>query len=390
MLGIGQLDVHHLESNRKKIADYARIEGLPAFEVEMNHSWVPVVLLNKRTIAHWDWVLAETIGIAQSLHANNPSDHGYARLPGYANPAEPFQAPSILYSKGTPSGALMDLFSPAQAGPNAAAGTGYKFLSMTGYFAGRDRGSREFVDLAYAVSHEDRIRFWLYHAVKRAGVVRIQYAFDEHHNGWIVSQRRTLQQDPGFRDDGFEQCNNSRCGELAQLHVDEMRGRLSRLLNVDANFVYHTVEGRSFLDQAKHDLLQRDWRERNSYDPDYLNRPGYLHPMERFFKPGLSHEQKVDALCYLLAVNVFEEVLQVKNHLGVREARANQYENPNISAIFIYSDYPENLERFYGADITLGSATLEGGNNGFSSNYFKVRRIFEHFPYDSVRNGYRP
>jgi hypothetical protein len=375
------LDPANLSENHTKIINYAVEKSLPVFGVEIAAGTVPVILLNKNTISSWSWLLEQTIGIANSMNPENPANHGYARLPGeiYVNQARPFSRPYNLYDGKPPTGALMDLYSPGNAGPNAAAGTGYRFKSMADMFERRTQDSTEFVDLAYNVSQGDQVRFWLYHAAKRTGLVRIQYYYDTPQNYWITQQRRTLQRDGSFFGNielgGFEHCNNSRCGEVADVQVIEMRGRLSGLLNRDTNEVFHTSEAKRFLDDAKKDLLWRDWRNAETYDPDFLNTPHYLGLMQYFFREGLSHEQKVDALSYLLAVNIFEEAFTLKNRLKIEEDIESQYGNPNITAIFIYSDNPDNVARFKRGNITLSSAPSFEGNNGFSTRYFRVRRF---------------
>ncbi|MEK6772780.1 MAG: hypothetical protein AABY64_02465 [Bdellovibrionota bacterium] len=369
-----------IKANRQKITSYAKTHGLPLFEVILNGQPVPVVLLNKKTLLPWNWLLVETMGIAHSMNPGNKANHGYVRLPGKASYDGLFETPNALFFGKEASSAMMDLFSPGQAGPNAAADTGYRFKSLADYFAKRTADSTEFVDLAFNLSREDQARVWLYQAAKRIALVRIQYAFDTPQNDWIVQQRRVLQKDGEPYTDllkgGFEHCNNSRCGQVADIHVREMRTRLFPFLNKDANQVFNTHEAKRFLDDAKKDLLSRDWRHRSTYNPDFLNTDHYLGLMKYHLKEGLSREQQVDAISYLLAINIFEEMIQIKNKLSLSESRAAQYDNPNISAILIYSDKSDMPGKFYQGQVNLDTAPLAEGNNGFRSDYFQVIRTF--------------
>ncbi len=389
-----QLSVNAIDANRVEILDFARVNNLPAFSIELNYKNIPVILLNKKTLEKWSWVLSQSMGMVQSMNPGNPANHGYFRMPGESSFHDSFVVPGELYFGKKPTAGLMDLFSPAKAGSNAAANTGYRFKSIPAYFEKREHTSTEFVDLAYVLNREDQIRVWLYHAAKRTALVRIQYAFDTPNNAWAMSQRRMLQKDnepfTNILKGGFEHCNNSRCGQNADMHVQEMRGRVASLLNKDANFIFGFPETQKFLDDAKRDLLFRDWRDSKTYEPDFLNRDHYIGLMQSHFKKGLSREDKVDALSYLMAINIFEEMIQIKNRLGIQESRANQYDNFNISAIFIYSDRPETVDNFYRGRLQLQTAPLENGNNGFDTSYFKSSPIYPSLPSQDTRRSYQP
>ncbi len=365
---------------RERTLRHAAEKGLPHFKIEIFGRQVPVVLLNKKTIPEWNFLLEGTMGIVQALAPQNEADHGNIRLPGQIFHSA---IPGKLFEKQSPSAILMDLFSPEKSGKNAINGNGYRFKSVADYFGIRNHDSTVMVDLAYALSREDQIRVWLYHAAKRISLVRIQYAFDEANNPWISQQRRVLQQDGDFFRDkltgGFEQCNNSRLGGNAEKHVAEMRGRMWKLFNRDVNLILGLPETRRFLDDAKRDLLYRNWKNADEYNPDFLNKPHYLGLMQAHFQPHLNQAQRVDALSYLLATNIFEEVLQIKYRLGIEEGRNSQFGNPNISAVLIYADSPSAAHDFYSGHYEyLGAAT----GNGFSSKYFKSTPAYQpwHWP----------
>lgn len=363
--------------NRWQIREFARTIGLPAFEVELSNGFTPVILINKKTGPRWKTLFENSMGIAQSLHPSMGADHGYTRLPGGIADSNSFEVPGSLTASGgwTPA-VLMDLYSPGKAGANAAAGTGYRFKRLDNYFRVRSQTSDVYIDLAYAISKEDQKRVWLYHAAKRTALVRIQYAFDQHNNGWLMQQRRVLQQDLPESNcmisGGFEHCNNSRLAANADLHVREMRGRAYWLFNKPLNAVFNSPEGRSFLNQAKDDLLYRDWRDSNSYDPNFLSKTHYIDLMGQHLHGHLAWDQKVDALSYFLAINIFEEAISLRNQYEISEGRHNQYGNPKISAILIYSDQPESVGRFYDADARFYGAR---SGNGFDSNYFRTQKI---------------
>src|SRR5687767_3982425 len=71
-----QLDPGNVEHNQVAIAEYARKNGLPAFKIEIFGRHVPVILLNKKTIGLWSWVLENTLGIAHSMNPGNDANHG--------------------------------------------------------------------------------------------------------------------------------------------------------------------------------------------------------------------------------------------------------------------------------------------------------------------------
>ncbi len=386
------LNPFDVEHNRSMIKAFALREGLPSFEVEIHGKFTPVILINKKTLQPWQWLFVQTMGLSQSLHPEGEANHGHARLPGKVGILSDFSLPLSLYFEQEPTAALMDLLNPENAGPNAAAGTGYRFKSVPSYFEHRHRHSLEYVDLVYSLTETERRQFWLYHAAKRIALVRVQHVANAN-NHWIVNQRRTLFHDD-FKGDpmnrGYEQCNNSRCGQGLDIQISEIQGRLKWLLNKDLDQVLGSAEAQRFLSDAKQDLLGRDWRHGDHYDSDFLNRDHYLGLMWMHLRQDVSHEDKVDALSFLLALNIFKDELELKARLGIEEARSNQYGNPHITAIMIMSENPDLIWNFYQGDVHMRTAPIEKGNNGFDSSYFKTQNIFNEPLNESITSRYYP
>lgn len=356
------------ELNQKRIIDFARQHDLPAFIITLAAGKnVPVVLLNKATIGAWSPVLQQTVGLNQSLNPGNGANHGYVRLPGRVDFDKDNGLPGDLFHGGVPEGTLVDLYIPYQSQGQAINGNGYKWKLLSEYFKRRNQGSFVHIEQVFAFSVEDQIKLWLYQSVKRSAIVRIQYMFDQHNNDWIRGQRRVLQMDGEFNHRRYtEHCNNCRIGETAPNQVQEMRGRLVFHLNADVDLIYAKPETVKFLLEAKRMLLHRDWRSEKQFSPDMLNKEYLLKPMRKYFREGLSPEQQVDALNYLLAVRVFEEVVELKQRYGIEEEVQMNFGNPRLSALFVYSDLDDSPGLF-----RQGQFEYFGANGaGFSSWWF--------------------
>jgi hypothetical protein len=380
-------DNHH--GNQGVIIEHAKTHGLPAFLISIPAGEnVPVVLLNKHTIQAWSPILEQTVGLNQSLHTGNLANHGWLRLPGKVVFDQFNSTPAKLYEDGAPEAAIADLFSPGQSSDRALHGTGYRWMWLASYFNRRHPDSFVHIEQVFALSREDQIKVWLYHLVKRSALVRIQYMFDTLNNDWINGQRRVLQQDGQYRRrSAGEHCNNCRVGTAAPGHAGEMRGRMSWLFNKDVNLIYSLGETHRFLDDAKKKLMYRDWRNGEDLHPDLMNDDYFIGLMRAHFREGLSREQQVDALSYLLATNIFEEVVLLKQKYGMEEEVAMTLNNNKMSAFFVYSDLYDSPESFY-----KGMFEYFGANGaGFSSSWpgLNPRPLFNPWP-DKWWEKWRP
>lgn len=367
-----RLDPKDVHRNQFIIAEHARANHLPVFLISIPAGpSVPVVLLNRQTLKAWSPILEQSFGLNQSLHPDNKANHGWARLPGRVGGSFEGTAGKLL-EDGPSESVLMDTFSPGQSGDQALHGTGYRWKWMTDYFKYRhepragERDSFVHIEQAFSLTVAEQVKVWLYHLVKRSALVRIQYMFDQHNNDWIREQRRVLQQDWPFNRARYgEHCNNCRIGESANNHASEMRIRMAGLFNKDVNEIYSFSETHQFLDNAKKKLLYRDWRNGADLHPDLMNENYFIDLMNPHFKWGISREQKVDALSYLLATNVFEEVVQVKEKYRMSEDVGMNLDNPNISAFFIYSELADSPDNFVKAQFEFFGAN----GAGFSSKW---------------------
>ena len=360
-----QLDPNDVHRNQRIVTDWARANGLPAFTISIPAGDVPVVLLNRHTVASWSTVLEQTFGLNQSMHPNSKANHGWARLPGRIS--ENWEHPAGKILEETPNeAAFVDLYSPSASGDQALHDTGYRWKWLSEYFRRRHADSFVHIEQGFALTREDQIKVWLYHLVKRSAVVRIQYMFDEHNNWFLRQKRRVLQQDGNFNSRRYgEHCNNCRIGAAAINHASEMRGRMANLFNQDVNHIYGLNETRLFLDKAKKKLLYRDWRNGADLHPDLMNDDYFIELLNPYFRWGISREEKVDALSYLVATNIFEEVVQVKDRYGMTEDVAMNLDNRNVSVFFVYSDLPDSPDRF-----REGNFEFIGANGaGFSAKW---------------------
>jgi len=326
---------------RNRIMEYAKTHQLPAFVMQAPYGNVPVILVNKQTLLHWSPLFHQTFGIAESLHPKNEANHGHARLPGKV--------------EGDVQTILMDLFSPPNAGANAMHGTGYRWKSIQEYFAKRKPGSTQFIDLAYAASAKELEQFYLVHAAKRAALFRIVYKFEgDPYNEWNRQQRRML-----FEEEGREHCNNSRLGGCGASHSHQMRARIAELGIVNLNNLYVYSETQRFLDMAKRQLLEADWKNPDSMNPNMFDRKEYFELMGKHLPNHLNHDQKVDLLTYIVSTNIVEEAITLQYRKGIVESRTEQYENSNLSAIMIYDEYAGTPEGFF-----TGQARFQGAPSG--------------------------
>jgi|GEM_PF-6823029 len=364
-----------LFDNRSRIATYAVRERLPVFEVMLHGIWVPVVLVNSSNYRAWDWVLASSLGIGQTLNALGDADHGYARLPGTAIPDEHLRTPASYFSFKPVDGARVDLLGPTLGPILHARDSGIRFRSIGEHIRDRNPESKSGVELVYGVSLQQRLNFWAYHLIKELGLVYVRFAYDPQ----IVPSalaRRNLGQIAGL-----EHCNNYRCGENVDKHLLQIESHLSKYFTLTADELLKEKSVRVFYENSQRTVLSRNWKSRVEWDPDFLLKNPLVSILdENHFKPGLSIEQKGDAASYLLAYLISLRQLELKNTLGIIESRANQYGNKNISAIFIYD---ENISPrlFTSGNVSLDHS-LSKESNGFNSNYFQVRHILPSWYHD--------
>lgn len=354
------LDNNHISASRASIVAFARSSGLPAMLLDTSSGATPVLLINQKTASLWAPLLRKTFGIAESLHPSNEANHGHARLPG-------------AWESRT-QGVMIDLFSPPQAGRNAINGTGYRwrglfdYLSNGGLFTNREGSSKQYLDIAYALNQKDMERVWLTHAIRRAAWMRVVYRFEQNpFNEFNVRQRRML-----FDEDGREHCNNSRLAQCGVSQATQMRQRLRDLGIADANALFNKLEFQRFIDQAKALLLAADWMNAATYNDQLVNQDRFIDLIQPYMA-GRTREDMIDALIYLVNINVVEEAADLQRRLGIVEGRQEQLENPHAVAILIWANEPGTGRDFYTATARFRGAA---SGRGFSGDDLHTQSLY--------------
>lgn len=356
--------------NRMRITAYALEKGLPSFQVMIHGRWVPVILINKTTYKEWDWILKSSMGIGQTMHPGVDADHGYARLPGSGISEGATAKAARLLKMQTVDGVRTDLLGPVVFENRDS---GVRFLRMSEYLSGKTYVSHEGVELVYALSHQQQLDFWAYHLMKELGLVYVGFSFTPGYVKNSVKRRAIVSTSPRDLLNGLENCNNFRCGAEIQKHIGEIEHRMSRYFKSNASQLATRQDVHTFYHAGLEAILNRDWAVDHEWDPNFLEHSEVTNYLNDSFREGLSREEKGDGAAYLLAWLISQRQKQLRDQLRIVEGRSNQYGNGNISTIFIYSErIPHDV--FLSGQVKLDHAYEWAGNNGFSSDYFFVRR----------------
>ncbi len=309
---------------REGLVDLLRKENIPAFLKQTRNGEIPVILVNGKSVKSISGLLDETAGTQIYLQPDWNNDHGGFRL---------FRS-------------LIDLDTPGARGYGELHATGISWKPIDSYVPRRAAGSDVIIEVAYALSREEKEIFDYYHRVRRAALVRVPFTF-----GGVKANLGQANMLPQAGEHCFLYCKGTQVrnivsGIVAELHKYGIQDPESFLKHPDVD---------AFLKSARKKILAADLWDGNELGPRVATSRDDLALLQNVMPADVREDQRWIFANWLIGLDAASgyrkalDELQISSDLGVEDMH-----HLRASAILVYSN-DQNMPQAF-ADATFRSA----------------------------------
>ncbi len=324
------------EPAREALIKAAKEAGVPIFMRQVGDRELPVVLLNEETYPKLKPFLDGSIGTGVKMFpfTNQGTDHGLFRV----------------------GDNLLDFYWPDD--PNKYGqlhNTGVYALPLQTYLPRRNNNSERIIEATYALTPEERQTAEYYHRMRRAGVFRAKYEFNNYDPAY--GQRKHV------LDEGFQNCYNFGVSACNQSHANNMKTQLYQIGVRDVPKLLATPEVKEFQRRAKEQLLAINRNDPALADPKaeekvlnihMFDKPEYFELLKNVIPENSSPENRTKFINYLVGIDAVQQYDQITTDLSLGGNFWN-FNHPRATAIVVW-DTPLQNEAFKNGTYEIGGS----------------------------------